>query len=114
MRNLELGSRPESVKTAVTTLSDDLKELKESLRVSSEDTKKALLDLGNRVSVIEKNKEATETCLLYKLTEKMRVMIGNDDCKSRNEYFLGEIVNESKKLGIAGIKGTLDNYEAVH
>ena len=52
--------------------------------------------------------------MLVKLTDKMREMIGNDDCKSRNDYLLGEIINGSKNLGIAGIKGTVDNYGAVN
>ena len=72
------------------------------------------MDLESRVSILEQSKEATETRLLDKLTERMKEMLGNEDCESRNEYLVGEIVNESKKLGIVGIKGTTDNYELVN
>ena len=87
-------------KNAITSLSDDLKELKESVRVSSVDTRNTLTDLGNMVSIIEEDKEAKETHFLYKLTEKMKEMIGNDDCKSCTNYLLGEIANYSKKIGM--------------
>ena len=53
------------VKHAVTTLSDDLKEPKESVTVSVEDTKNALTDLGNRVSIIRVIKKSQKHgCLI--------------------------------------------------
>ena len=81
--------------------------------VSAEDTKNALTDIGNRVTILEGNKKATEACLLDKLTERMNEIIGNDYCKSCTDPLLGEIAKESKKLGIAGVDGMLNNHEAV-
>ena len=53
------------VKNVVTTLSGYLKELKESVRVSFEDTKNALTDLGNRVSIIRVIKKSQKHgCLI--------------------------------------------------
>ena len=41
-------------------------------------------------------------------------MIGNNDGKSHTNYLLGENINESKKIGIAGVNGAAGNYEAVN
>ena len=95
-------------------LSDDLKALKTSVETSGEESKGALSDLGDRVSVLERNKEVTETQLLDTLTEKLKEMVSSNDTKPHTEYLLDEIKKQSKKLSIAGVNGAASNYEAVN
>ena len=61
-----------TVKNTVLTLSDDLKALKTSVETPSEETEGYLSELGDHVSVLERNKEATETWMLDSLTEKLK------------------------------------------